>query len=150
MATDFKQILQSLDLHEIDKLRQAKQAITYLQGRKQQLQQEMVTIDEQITAVTDGTIDPASVIPQSAKTSRPAGTQAISRRRATAGSLTNKIIDVLKDKPDGLKVSQITEAVLATGYQTTAKNFGVIVGIKAGRMAELERVTHGVYRLKPA
>lgn len=146
MTTEFKQMLERLDLHEIDKLKKAKQAITYLEGKRKSLQAELATVDEHLAGLKDGSIDPQTILPKIT-----GGTPALPstpRHRQTGESLSSKIIAVLQGKTDGLKVTEIAAAVLAAGYQTNSQNFRVIVGITAGKMPEVERIAHGVYRLK--
>ncbi len=147
MANEFKQMLEKLDLEQIEKLRQAKEAIAQMERRRQLLAEQIAAIDEQIAGVANGTLEPAKALGKSAKVPNPA----LARRRHRGGpSLPDKIVEVLKGQPAGRKVADIAQAVLAAGYQTSAKNFAVIVAMKASRMPQLERVSYGVYRLKPS
>jgi len=148
MTTEFKHMLEKMDLHQIEKLKQAKQAITYLEGRRRQLVEQLAVLDEQLAALKEGRLEPSAVLPKPAAPAPAPAVAAAPRRRKSGQSLPSKIVEVLQGKPDGLSVTEIAQAVLATGHETTAKNFRVLVGINVGKMPELERIGHGIYRLK--
>ncbi len=63
-TSDYRELLDRLDLGEIDRLRLAKQAVTYLEDQKHSLQAKLVELDDQIAKVKDGTLDPQLVLPQ--------------------------------------------------------------------------------------
>jgi len=61
--TEFRQLLEKMDLHEIAQLKVAKQALLYLEGQRRSLQAQMATVTEQIAQIKNGTLDPRKVLP---------------------------------------------------------------------------------------
>lgn len=155
-AADYRELLDRLDLGEIDRLRQAKQAVTYLEGQKQLLQTKLAELDDQIAKVKTGALDPAKVLPRkTAAGGAPAlqsdvvGQPPRLPRRARTGTLREKIIEVLRAKNAPLPIADIAQAVTAAGYETSSQNFAQQVAMTLSKMQELERVERGIYRLKP-
>ncbi|MBM3860614.1 MAG: hypothetical protein FJ395_13315 [Verrucomicrobia bacterium] len=144
--TSFKAMLEKMDLHEIERLKLAKQAVTWLEGRRRALEEQLAAVDEQIVGVKEGRLDPSSVLPKSG--TAPVEKGEPRRRRATEGALTKRIAEVLIGKESGMEIDEITKAVLDAGYQTKSKNFRQQVMVALGSTAEVERVGRGLYRMK--
>ncbi|MCX7887613.1 MAG: hypothetical protein N3B01_10235 [Verrucomicrobiae bacterium] len=143
--TSFRTILEKMDLHEIERLKLAKQAITWLEGRRRALQEQIAAVDEQIAGIKEGRIDPRTVLPKPAVPEKPVPHQ----RRTSEGSLANRILAVLRAKNAEMTLEEIAKAVLDGGYQTRSKNFRQLVLITISGMDTVERVGRGLYRAKP-
>jgi len=144
-------LLERLDLHEIEQLKAAKEAITFLEGRRRQLQEQMAEVEAQIAQVKEGKLDTKEVLPAKAQPARESGAgREQPKRKARAGSLASKIVEVLEAK-DGrpMSVQEIAEAVRAAGYQSESRNFVRMVNIVLYQMDETESAGRGLYRLKP-
>jgi len=146
--TDFGVMLEKLDLHEIERLKLAKEALTWLDGRRRALQEQISAVDEQIAEIKAGRLDPSSVLPRN-ETATTTEKQP-RKRRQQEGSLTSRVVEVLRGKEDGMGIKEIVKAILETGYETSSKNFRQQVAVVLGKMDEVERVGYGVYRLKAA
>jgi len=147
---EFRHMLDKMDLHEIEGLKLAKQAITFLEGRKRQLQEQLAQVHEQIGKVRDGTLDPQTVLPSASKQVSD-GDGVPRKRRTREGSLSTKILEILTAKGGGpMSVKDISAAVLATGYETESQTFERTVNAALHQMEQTENVGRGLYRLKTA
>jgi len=144
----FREMLEKMDLHEIERLKTAKEALTWLEGRRQALQEQMGKVEEQIAGVKEGRLDPNSVLPRGGTKTPAKGTTR--KRRKQEGSLASRVTEVLQGKENGLGIEEIAKAVLEAGYETKGKNFRQQVAIALANAEEIERVGRGVYRLKVA
>lgn len=143
---NFRTILERMDLHEIERLKLAKQAITWLEGRRRALQEQIAAVDEQITAIKEGRLDPKSVLPKPAAPTEKPEPRA---RKPGEGTLASRILAVLREKKTEMSLEEIAKAVLESGYQTQSKNFRQLVLITITNIPEVERVGRGLYRAKP-
>ena len=148
---DFRVMLEKMDLGEIERLKLAKEAVTWLEGRRQALQAEIGAVNEQIAGVKEGRLDPGTVLPKSAP--RQSGTatgvaMALRRRAARTGTLRDKVVEVLRTKGSEMGIEDIAKAVQDAGYETMGKNFRQQVTVVLGNSEEIERVRRGEYRLK--
>lgn len=88
--------------------------ISKLTKKKQKLLDEIADIDKQISRFGGST--------SKARVGRPRGTRARNEK-----PLADVIADVLGKNGKAMKVAEIAEAVLATGYNTNSPNFRSIV-----------------------
>lgn len=148
---EFGRLLDRLDLHEIEKLKLSKQAVTFLEGRRRQLVEQIGAVDQQIAQLKAGTLDPRQVLPAPTPPKPAAVPSGAGTGRRREGSLPTLILNVLKSKPtESLNAQQIADAVLAAGYQTGSKDFVQSVRVALGKLDGLESVERGVYRLQSA
>ena len=66
---------------------------------------------------------------------------------ARAGSLSSALAEAIKAKGK-LTIPEATEAVLAAGYKSKAKDFGNLVSMTLSKDKRFRRVRRGVYALK--
>ncbi len=144
--TNFRVMLEKMDLHEIEQLKLAKEALTWLDGRRRALQEQIAAVDVQIEEIKAGRLDPGSVLPRS-ETAAPVKT-ATRQRRKQEGTLASRVAEVLRGKESGMGIQEIAKAILDAGYATKAKDFRQHVAVVLGKMDEVERLEYGVYRLK--
>ena len=142
----FGEMLEKMDLHEIEQLKFAKQAITYLEGRRRELLTQTETLDEQIRQIKEGQLDPQKVLPRLAMTLSSAA-PTVPRKQVRTGTLAQRIVEVLGKQGAPMGIAEIATAVVASGYETACKNFSQQVGITLCKMDTVERVERGLYRL---
>jgi hypothetical protein len=153
---DFTQMLEKMDLGEIEKLKQAKQAITLLEGKRKAFQERIVFLDEQIAQIKAGTLAPEKVLSVFAaaterKESVAAAPKTITPKRTPReGTLSAKIAEVLRAHGGAMHIPEIEAAVRATGYETDSKNLIQQIRIALQHIAQVERVSRGIYRLQPS
>jgi hypothetical protein len=146
---EFGRLLDRLDLHQIEKLKLSKQAVTFLEGKRRQLVEQIGAVDQQMAQLKAGTLDPRQVLPAPTPAKPAPAPTGGGRRRE--GSLPTLILNALKAKPnESLSAQQIADAVLAAGYQTGSKDFIQSVRVAIGKLDGLESVERGIYRLKPS
>lgn len=64
------------------------------------------------------------------------------------GSLTACIRAVLERVVGPMRVSEIGDAVIAAGYESSSKNLKIIVANRLSQMEDVEKVERGLYQLK--
>ncbi len=64
------------------------------------------------------------------------------------GGLQNMIRTVLGAAKEPMKLADIAEKVLASGYQTASTRFAVIVGQRLSEMGDVKKAGRGLYTLK--
>lgn len=112
-----------------------------LQRQRNELQKRMNLIDRQIERVGGG-------MNGLRRGGAPSGGFTASGRARNARSLLDTLEGVMRDNGKPMRVPEILDAVLATGYRSGSANFRGIVNqtlIKEKRFGQVER---GVYELK--
>ena len=134
-------------LAEIEALLKERQAaVADLEARRARLQAELDRVDAEL-AVTRGTAGPGRARKATATSGRKAGRRATRGPRGAGRSLEDFIRRVLSKTPGAMKLSDIKDAVLAEGYTTTSKTFGVIVGQRLAEMEDVSKAGRGLYRM---
>lgn len=144
--TSFRAMLENMDLHEIERLKLAKQALTWLEGRRRALEDEIAAVDGQIAGVKEGRLDPGSVLPKTE--TEPVKKGEKRPRRTVEGTVASRIVEVLRAKGSAMSIEEITKAVLEAGCTTTSKSFRRVVTAVVGTVPEVERAGRALYRLK--
>jgi len=139
-------LLEKMDLHQIEQLKLAKQAITLLEGRRKSLLAQMAEIDDQIAAIKSGKLDPKQVLPSAPQPKEP-GSQPRARR-SVGGGLNEHIVEVLTAAKEPLSVMEIADAVKQRGYESKSKDFVKVVRVAVYGMDNVESAERGRYRLR--
>jgi septal ring factor EnvC (AmiA/AmiB activator) len=135
----------NFNIAQLERVLQEKKAeLDKLRRQRLELQKKMDQLDRQIERVEGG-------MNGSRRASSGGAVGGGGRRRArNEHSLLDSIEMVLREAGRAMKVPEIMEAVLATGYRSSSDNFRGIVNqtlIKDKRFGQVER---GVYELKSA
>ena len=97
-----------MSLAELEQLMNAKKSqIDTLLRKKERIQEQLDEVDRQIADISGGM----------------AGYGGIGSRPRNAKSLHTTVIELLKKSKKGMALSELADAVMATGYKSTSKNF---------------------------
>jgi hypothetical protein len=143
---DIHNLLDKLDLHQIEQLKLAKQAVTYLEGRKTTLLAEVAEVEDQIAAVKSGNLEPRKVLPSGGDGRQKGTPQPDQRKRA--GGLADHVRQALAGATAPMSVQEVAEAVQAQGYQSKSKDFIKGLRVTMYQMKDVDVVERGQYRLK--
>lgn len=138
-----------------------------LQERKKELQTRLQQVEQEIANLTQGDSTKAKPVPKPpakkpsaarkakpAKKSPPPKTKATTKpaakRKRGQGqpTLRQLVTGILQKARKPLKSGELAEQVLATGYQTSSKNFKGVVSVLLADMDNLEHVKDQGYRFK--
>lgn len=124
-----------LNIAELERVLEARRSeLGKLTRQRSELEKRLSALDRQIARV--------------------GGTGALGRRRGRGGrarnerSLTDTIESVMKGSAKPMKVPDIVEGVVSTGYQSSSANFKGIVNQTLIKDKRFQQVDRGVYQLK--
>jgi len=133
--------VESLSLHEVQRLLQKKQQmVAKLEQRKQALMRQLQTVESRIAEIAGRSVGAAGRRLAPARRGRP---------RKASGAVTLRVLlnQILAQAGKPMKVGELTDEALRCGYKTTSKQFRLLVRQTLNRMDQVKRVGRGQYAL---
>ena len=124
---------------ELEALRQEYQArqaqVTDLNRRKQELQEQLSQVENEIRMVTLGKIPrPPSAAPAVPKARKPVRGSQI--KPTPTGSLPQVLKNLVREAKQPMTVKELTEELLRQKFPTTSKHFATIVKTRVGELVK--------------
>lgn len=118
-------------------LEQQKSLLSDLTSKRASLLSELKVLDKQIGQIAGKR--------GRGRVARVPGARAVGRRAKNEKSLRSLLGEILAKHKKGLTKQELMEKVLATGYKSNAKNFGMVVYLNLYKKPEFKVDDNGVY-----